>query len=293
MAYPRLIYQNLATGEEIEFSPYTQFHCNVAGDAVGLSDVHATVNTVRAIGQHGSAFASSQIDEREITIKGILKTVGNLNKSLLRRKLAHVLDPASPGRLTYVLDSFRRRIDCRAEQAPVITPGRVADGFTVDLRCPSPFWEDTVSSSQGLSGFTKYWEFAWEIPEAGFEFGLREENVFVEVQNSGDTASGMLIEFTSGGAVSGPQLLNSTTGEFFKLNLDMEPGDRVQISTFYDRKTAILIRDNVATNVFQYVDPGSSWMQLPIGSSWFLITSDSGTNTLDVAVTFTPLYLAV
>lgn len=293
MAYPRLIYENLATGEQIEFSPYSQFHTNVANEAIGLSDVRATVNTVRAVGQHGSAFASTQIDERTVTIKGMFRTLGNLNKSMLRRTLAHVLDPASPGRLTYILDSFRRQIQCRAETAPVITPGRTADAYTVDLRCPSPFWEETASSSQGLAGFTKNWEFYWEIPEEGFEFGIREENVFVEVVNSGDTASGMQITFTAGGAVTNPKLLNSTTGEYLELSMTMQAGDRVEVSTFYDRKTAVLIRDNVETNVFQNVRAGSTWLQLPIGSSWFLVTADAGTVTLDVTITFTPLYLAV
>ena len=58
MAYPRLIYENLETGESIEFSPYSVYWTNVADEAVGMSDVAATVNTVTAIGQDGADWAS-------------------------------------------------------------------------------------------------------------------------------------------------------------------------------------------------------------------------------------------
>ena len=293
MAYPRLIYENLETGESIEFSPYSVYWTNVADEAVGMSDVAATVNTVTAIGQDGADWASSQIKSRKITIKGKIKTKDSMAKSIYRRGLTHVLNPRAAGRLTYVLDGFRRYILCRPEQAPLYTPGRICDSYSIDLQCPSPFWLDVSEKSKALTSFIKNWVFDWIIPEDGFVFGTRQTNSFVGITNSGDTSVGITITFSALGDVTNPCLYNDTTGEHMKLACNMVLGERIVVTTHYGNKTVSRRRVSTVSNGFRLVTPESIWLQLPVGTSYFLTQADSGAELLDISIEFTPQYLAV
>ena len=88
-------------------------------------------------------------------------------------------------------------------------------------------------------------------------------------------------------------LLNVDTGEFIKINVTMQTGDTIEVSTKYGSKGAKLIRDGVETDYFRYVDVDSTYMQLAIGDNNFRYDAESGVNSMEVSIFYNKEYLGV
>ena len=292
MPTQRLLYTN-QNGESIELSPLSVYSTNVSEDVTGLSDVSAKVNTVQAIGQDGVTWASTIIQQRDITIKGRINERDVARKGIYRRGLNHVLNPKYKGRLEFIHGDFRRQIACFPEKAPMYSGDRYYDLYTIDLVCPSPFWEEVTSSSVSVSSWESGWEFPFEIDDAGFIFGNKSLGVTVYVTNSGDTECGMSVKFTALGPVTNPELLNIRTGEFLRVNTSMIAGDQIIINTHYGNKTAHLIRDKQACPIFRYIDADSTFFMLDLGTNAFQAGAEFGAGDLDITITYSNQYLGV
>ena len=291
MATQRLFYTN-ENGESIELSPFSVYTTNVAENVVGLSDVSAKINTVQAIGQDGTTWASTILQPRDITIKGTITERDVGKKGVYRRGLNHVLNPKYKGTLEYVYGSFRRKIECWPEKAPSYSGDRYYDQYTIDLYCPSPFWEEATSSTASVSSWEGGFEFPVEIGDE-FVFGEKTLGVTVYVTNSGDTECGMSIHFKALGNVQNPKLLNIRTNEYMKLNFAMQAGDEIVINTHYGNKNAVLTRDKVSSSIFRYVDADSTFLMLGLGTNAFQASADEGASDLEISITYSNLYLGV
>lgn len=136
-------------------------------------------------------------------------------------------------------------------------------------------------------------EFPLEIPEEGIEMGYRAPSLIVNVLNDGQESTGMLIRFKALGTLANPSLINVNTYEELKLNGSMQAGDIVEISTYKRRKSVMLIRNGVKTNIFNSLDINSKFLQLEIGDNLFRYDAESGLDNLEVSMTFTPRLLGV
>ena len=248
MPTQRLIYTN-ENGESVEFSPFSIFATNVATDVVGLGDVKAQINTVNTIGQDGSTWVSTVIQNRDITIKGLIKTRDYGLQGGYRRRLNHVLNPKFKGTLTYIFGDVSRYIGCYVEKAPTYgSDDRYYKKFTIDFVCPDPYWYDTnaEANSSTLSGWEDMLVFPLpaydealdaETPEANQEWpvvlGARLANAIYTLRNTGDAEGGMKITFSATSAVSNPKILNVETGEYFRVIWNMTAGDTITVSTLY------------------------------------------------------------
>lgn len=305
MPTQRLIYTN-ENGESVEFSPFSVFTSNIATDVVGLGDVSAQINTVSTIGQDGSTWVSTVIQSRDITIKGFIKTRDFGLQGGYRRRLNHVLNPKFKGTLTYIFGDISRKISCYAEKAPTYgSDNRYYKKFTVDLVCPDPYWYDAESEteSSALSGWEDTLVFPLpaydeeldhESPEANQEwpivFGARLANAIYTLKNEGDAEGGMTIIFSASSTVRNPKILNVETGEYFRVLWTLNAGDTITVNTTYGEKKVLL---NDTTNIFRYVDSGSTFLQMSVGDNLFQVSSDDGAYSLDVYIEFASRYLGV
>lgn len=111
----------------------------------------------------------------------------------------------------------------------------------------------------------------------------RQPSLIVNVYNEGDVQAGIRVEFRALGVVKNPSLLNVDTQEFIKLNITLQAGDILSVSTGYGEKEVTLQRDGVTSDAFRYCTQAaidkSNYGSDPTTSQawyWWLRTPNSG-----------------
>jgi hypothetical protein len=272
----------------------------------GIEGIHGLQNELHEIApfqRDGAIFVSSRVPARTIMITGMIKGANVAND---RRELLKIFDPKTHGKLTIISNDTIRSIDCIVEQAPMFS---VSDGkhFTLGLHCPYPYYyfvdqiSGNVDQSIQLTGWTPLFEFpaSWEEPsedlsEGGFELGVIDVNVSTSITNNGNVPVGMIITMYAAWDVSNPEVIITQTGEGIKFNLDMAEGDSLVINTTMGEKEITHIyADGTTENGMRYLDPSAKFIQLPAGTSGLRASAASGTEYLNVTLSFTPRYLDI
>ena len=286
MEYEKLTYTN-ERGESVELSTESVYHCNVSKDVEGIAGVTNVVYSTNSMGQHGDTYVGQRIEARDIDILGHINTRDKAQAYELRRQLLKVLNPELDGTLSYEFGSFKRVINCRLHGEPKIERKKVLLEFSIPLECLNPFWREVEETKEDIASWVAAWHFPCVIEKdnpKSMIYGYRAESVIVDCYNEGDVSTGMRVRFVALGTVKNPILLNVDTGEFIKINVTMQTGDTIEVSTKYGSKGAKLIRDGVETDYFRYVDVDSTYMQLAIGDNNFRYDAESGVNSMEVSI---------
>ncbi len=293
MKYETLTYTN-KNGESIVFGVNNLYHCNVSKDVTGLSGADPSVYSTSSIGQHGDTYTGMRIEPRTIKITGKIKA-GGRNKDTqvtARRKLMRVLNPELAGTLRYEIGEYSREIGAILDDIPKINTEEIYPEFVISLKCLDPFWVEIGNANIDVATWENQWEFPWEITNE-FEFSTREFNPVAEVQNNGDVSVGATICVTATGAVSGPGIYKVDTGEYIKLNYELQTGDVLVLCTEYGSKTAILRRDGSEIDVYRYLDVDSTFFSLDVGATTVQYTAENGLDNMDVAIQYKQRYVGV
>lgn len=281
--------------ESIVFSPASSYHVNFK-DVTGLSDVRNALYSTNSMGQDGDTYLGYRIESRDIDIVGHIKERDRQAAQSLRRKLNRILNPQYEATLTYEFGSFKRVIGCKIDDAPLFKRKPIFEQFTIQLSCLNPFWREEAETREDIATWIGGFEFP--VPDGlqlfeGWQIGYRQPSLIVNVYNRGDVKSGIRIEFRALGALSNPQLLNVNTQEYIKLNIDLEAGDVLTVSTGYGEKAVNLKRGDVTTDAFRYLDVDSSYLQLAVGDNLFRYSASSNVENLEVSIYHNNLYLGV
>lgn len=282
-------------GESIVFSHASIFHTNSVS---GLSDVRNAIYSINSMGQDGDTYLGNRIESREIDIAGSIATRDKERMHTLRRQMNHILNPQYSARLIYEYGDFIRVIDCKVDNAPVYSRKKIFQDFTVQLLCLNPFWREENETREDVASWVSGFEFptpgGLEIPiDGSWEIGGRQPSLIVNVYNYGDVRAGIRIDFRALGEVDTPQLLNVNTGEFLKVNLTLEAGDVLSVSTGYGEKAVTLVRGGVETDAFRHLDVDSTYLQLEVGDNLFRYSAESNLSNLEVSIYHNNLYLGV
>ena len=293
--YETLTYIN-SRGEELVFGIGSKYHVNVSKDVTGISDLQDTIYSTSSMGQHGDTYVGIRIEPRDISIDGKIADADRDTQLRLRRDALKILNPELDGTLYYSYGTFTRKIDAKVDGSPVFTRQDISQEFTVNFKCLSPFWEEENETREDIASWIGDWEFPCEIDKDDDEdmiFGHREENVIVDVYNSGHVSTGMRIVFKALGALSNPMLFNVNTREFIKVNTEMSAGQTITIDTSYGKKSVVLTSSGLESNIYRLIDVDSTFMQLDIGDNVFRYDAASGADNLEVTIYFSPKYLGV
>jgi len=293
-AKEKLTYTN-ERGESIVFSPASLYHVNFK-DVTGLSDVRNAIYSTNSMGQDGDTYLGYRIESRNIDIVGFIKERDRQAAQALRRQLNRVLNPQYEATLTYEFGDFKRVIGCKIDDAPLFTRKPIFEQFAINLTCLNPFWREEAEAREDIATWIGGFEFP--VPDGlelfdGWEIGYRQPSLIVNVYNSGDVKAGIRIEFRALGELSNPQLLNVNTQEFIKLNIDLQAGDVLTVSTGYGEKAVKLKRDGATVDAFRYLDVDSSYLQLSVGDNLFRYSADTNAENLEVSIYHNNLYLGV
>lgn len=290
--HEKVIYEN-DRGENIEIAySFPYFFQGFAGQ----DGVKANITKVSGAGQDGSTITNVVIADRDLQLQGDIKGGSKDEIVKYRAKLLKVFNPKSQGWLQYEYGSIKRRIRCQVETGPVfkkITDSYRYQEFSIDLLCPNPYWQDLNSIKSEIAIWRGAFEFPLELVDDGIEIGFREPSLIVNVFNSGDVACGMKIQFKALATVINPSLFNVNTREYFKINKTMEAGEIITVTTHFQNKRVELNKNGVVSNAFNWIELGSTFLQLDVGDNLLRYNADDGIDNLEVSIWHTPQYLGV
>lgn len=136
----------------------------------------------------------------------------------------------------------------------------------------------------------------WQSPAYSEKFNMGEVDTLasVSIPNDGSVVTGLVFELYAKNAVSNPKIIDYLTAEYMEININMQMGDLIIITTGQGNKTVTLLRDGVRTNIFNLLSKNSTWLQLDIGGGIYVYEVGTGTTIdLDVTIKHYDLYEGV
>lgn len=258
----------------------------------GIEKSEFELNTVSNAQYDGSVVVNKRLKNRPIYIKVDYK--GD-KKEIERKKLISFFNPKNSGVLIISYGDMERSIVYEIEGFNCKLTNIHDDlTFMVDFLCPNPYLRDIIESKINIALWKGVFKFPLTIPKnIGIIVGLREPSLIVNVNNTGDVECGIIIEFKALGTVSKPSLLNVNTGEYIKINKSMVAGEVITVNTNIGSKKIMQILNGVETNILNYIDLDSTFLQLNVGDNLFRYDAEANLNNLEVSIYYNPYYLGV
>ena len=280
----KLTYLN-EKGQSIEFSVNSPFFCS---EISGIDGIKNNIYTSKGVGQDGVTVTGNSLDIRDIVVQGTVR--GDTERN--RLVLLSIVNPKLKAKLIYVNAGAEKYIDCKVEKAPTITKEKWPK-YLVSFFCANPYWQDLAQIKAEIASWVGGFSFPLELVTGGIEMGTRSPSLIVNVSNNGDVECGMTVQFTAEATLTDPSILNVTTGEYIKILKTMVAGEVLTVTTHFGAKKVESTLNGVTTNAFNFIDLGSTFMQLNVGDN--LLKYDAGTNVanLTVVIYYTPQYLGV
>lgn len=251
----------------------------------GLQPPASAVNTSKNATSDGENLNSVRVDKRNIVL--YMTVEGDVETSRIN------LYKYFPLKQTVTLYFKNNTRDVYIEgvveliQCDLFASKQVAQ---VSLICPQPYFKAVNDLVSYFSDISALFEFPFSIPASGIELSAITTNARKSIVNTGDVASGLIIELDAIGEVVNPIIYDVFKRTHIKLIYTMVAGDRIVINTNQGKKSISLVRNGVATNIMGYMYPSSSWLTLEAGDNLFTYDADSSTTNLQITFTTSVLY---
>ncbi len=181
--------------------------------------------------------------------------------------------------------------------------------IVVDLICPDPYMLNVDNFGKNMAAISPLFAFPWMMlsermtegkldypAEArglllgGATMGYRTLHEEATLANDGDVSTGLIIKFiATRGPVKNPKILNTKTGEYMRVIVDMAKGDVLEVDT--NVRHQIIELNGV--NYYQHIDRQSEPFQLEVGDNYLQYSADENYVNLDVNLYYKPKYLGV
>ncbi|MDD6561363.1 MAG: phage tail family protein [Lactimicrobium massiliense] len=271
-----------------KFSPFLLQNCD------GIYEVSNNVVTKDNTMVDGATYLGTTTKMRNI----VLTLADRTNHVRNRNLLYQLFKPKSPGVFRYEEEDEIRTIDYYVESV-VFTSVKTIRVATVSLLCPDPFFQDLEDMVVQMSGWQKLWIFPHCFKNEKEEFGKRLKEKLKAIDNGSAADNvGITVTMTAEGPVKNPALYHVEFGEYIKIGtaskpLNLDTGDQVIITTETNKKNVYLVKDGVTTAINEYLDEGSTFIQLQSGQNSLRYEAESGEDYLNVSISFRYKYLGV
>lgn len=248
-------------------------------DIDSVSSVEVDIVESQNIGQMGSSIAGQSIQPRKMTVDGSIFEPIAQN----RRQLLNIMAPLAPATLTKYDGNEAWFLNVYPTKTPRIGSGAGVQHFQAQLLAPYPNWRTTRFLEEQVSGLKKLFRFPfftggrWWVSRFTNEF-------FKDFVNAGNVPQNFDMTIFARGQLSGPEVLNRTTGAFIRFELTMQPGETLHISTY--ARTVLYQRANGQTvNGYPWLDIASTMgMALAPGRNTLRANADEGRSNLGVRI---------
>lgn len=267
----------------------------VLQDLVGLSDIPVEMLATVGYNQDGQTPKGQIFQPRPISFSVVVlgENAGEVFER--RRQLLRFFNPKYEFRVIYENDYVTVKFDCRIDGPPRFPPtqsnnGRPDQKCAISLICDNPYLFDVNETTVSMS---------IEEPKFGFPLMFFNEITMstligtrVVVNNTGDVDTPVKIQFN--GATVNPKIINETTGEYIKVNREIQEDEILEIFTGYGKKYVEIIKpDGSRENAFHYIDLTSKFFQLVAGGNILSYEADSGADSAMVFIYYTNRYVGV
>ncbi len=225
--------------------------------------------------QDGTTFLDALFEPRSIVVTGAIINIQQLGAIFTNRAvILAALNPKNgPGVLTYTNDDAVYTTVCTVSQASF--PNKLATDpfqvFQIQFYCNDPYWYAEDQSLISMVLVTGGLTFPISFP---IVFGSYVGSVPTSAPNDGDSVTPVLIQ-VNGPSVN-PVITNTTTGEFIRCEISLDPGDVLTINTKFGSKSITLTDSGgVTTNQMSTLSVGSAFWQLDIGDNLILFSDDT------------------
>lgn len=283
-----MIFEN-KDGKQLHFgagSPYT------ITEFQGLNPPKATINTNTTATLDGGTFNSSKLQERSVNIAFAIEQDAEAN----RLAVYSVVQSKLPLRIYYKSELLDVFLDGYVEDVDISYWAK-KNIVTISVLCPFPYFKGAQEIINELSAVIPmfHFPFASEAGEnASLVFGTIDPVTSVYVPNDGSVVTGLTFELYAKDALSNPKIIDYVTAKYLEINIDMQMGDLITVTTGQGNKTVKLLRNGVETNIFNLLSKQSTWLQLDIGGGTYVYEVGTGTVTnLEVAIKHYDLYEGV
>lgn len=284
-------------GESITFNDDFKLHKEVDLSALKADVVYAES------AEDGSNYQRTMLNVRDFDIPFYIDKTSDkeLWYEERRRKLFRVFNPKhNPFRVDFATKAgFEYYIVANIDSVPALTTGfdDNNEGWqtgVLQLTAYDPYIYHKQITTVKVASWIGAFKFPLIIKEQGIQMGHRLKSLIANVNNAGSSETGMVIRFKAISSLKNPSLINVNTYEKMKLNIDMEGGDEIEISTYKGKKSITLIRNNVKSNIFNTFDfLTSQFLQLQPGDNLLRYDADAGIDSLEVKITFTARFTGV
>lgn len=254
----------------------------------GLNPVQAQISTTDMAGADGARFNSARLATRNVVITMAIR--GSMEENRLR--LYRFFRTKEACRFFFQTETRNAYIDGYVETVEVGAFDK-RQKMQISILCPDPFFRSVSESKTEISNFVKHFAFPFSI-EAGDPVAFSDYvgGNGTPVFNNSESETGMEITVRCLSDLSFFEISNRATGQFIRLNFPFLAGDVVYINTATGKKAIRLTRGAQTRNLFMALDVQSTFLQLPVGESYYLFNTSVGADdsAIQIAVSYRQQY---
>lgn len=254
----------------------------------GLTPNNAIINSSNLGLQDGAIFNSSKLDVRNITM--MIVPQNNLEKS--RIELYKFFRSKQYIKIHLKTNYRSVWIDGRIENVEgdlFENPQRLQPSII----CHDPYFKAEEIQSIDFAKVKSEFSFEWTPIAEGQSLSSFEQYSKVNIINPSEDETGIILEFVAMGTVLEPTVFNETMRQRFTIEYEMLAGDKMILNTCRGKKSLIVIRDGVETNIINRINKDSNWFTLKTGDNVFSHTCVFGAENLFLTLKMQPVYQGV
>lgn len=245
----------------------------------GLNPSDADITTKELANWDGSVFVDSRVESRDITIEMYINGDVETNRielySFFRPKEYIKLYFKTSARNVYII-GYTEKVELNHFDKHQV--------MQISIQCPNPFFKSVPENENRLSNTIGGFYFPFAIDNVGIEFTTYDDERIITVINYGEVSTGVRFYITFNGNTTNPAIYNRDTGEYIRLIDTYSRGDEIEIDTTKGNRVVRKLSDLGSTNLIQYLDINTTWIQLTSGRNRFSLKADNGVDNIVVEI---------
>lgn len=284
------------TGSSFELSLFYPEHAGVIiADIDGIGPSDATINTTEYAAVDGAFFNSAHIQKRNITMK--LRPMYSPTIEHSRHKIYAMFPVKKRIKLKFTTDIRVLETEGYVESCEPDIFSKEEE-ISISIICPDPFFYATDRSVVQFSGIIPAFEFPFsnESSDPITELGQIDLETTKAVYYDGDADVGFDMTIKLSGAVGDITIYHEGQNKAFVIDsakvtaiLDgvaLKAGDEIHIVTISGKKNAYVLRNGERTNIFNAIGRNADWIQLNIGDNLFTYSAVTGTDHMQIDISY-------
>lgn len=260
----------------------------------GTGATTANIVSDQAATLHGKIYRGEVLEDREITLTYHVhgtdkKSAYKLHMDLLKVCSSILCTDGKEGTFFYENDHGTWWIPAAVKIAPsrdTMIGTQYIKG-TVTFYCADPFWRSEAPCTEKLALLGGGLEFPLSIDSvSGVQFGSKKKSTVL--WNEGDAKSPLSIRIL--GPADAPCLINTTTGEFIKINQYIEEGAALEIDTDLKNLSVNIVSGGIVQDAIGYLSLDSTMFQLRPGMNQLEYTSADESSRTQIYLEFYSRY---